>query len=142
DSERLQNLAGQESNGGQRPVPEPHRRTPSAAKPRLFGWRECQRNVQSVADLLDHPFDIEEVDRPLRLAPMRTDRAEHDQRQAPMLAHPLALPMIGAPYFEKRAIAGSVRAIEDDRLQQTGQERKTHRADVFRKSVRDGDRLL
>src|SRR5207302_2643518 len=95
----------------------------TAAQPRLIGRGERHLDAHLRGDLLDDAFDVEEVDRPLRVSPERSDRSVQYDRDAMMLADFLAFAMIRTPDFEQCTVARSVRAVEDDGIEHCRQQR-------------------
>ncbi len=96
-------------------------------------------------DLFHDPLDVEEIDRPLRIAPERSDRAVEDDGDAMMFSYMVVgcrLSVVRPADFEQRAVACAVGAIEGDRFQQTGKQRQAHRLDCLGERIRDRDRCL
>ena len=87
--------------------------------------------MQSLTERFEDTLRVEEV-----------RCAEHRQCSLTDLSHSTVAAVICAADFEYCAFARSIRAIEDNALQESGQERQPHRRQILRERVRHGNGLL
>src|SRR5207302_137567 len=91
---------------------------------------------------LDDAFHVVEVGGALAVAPELAERAVHDDGRAAMLVDLVTLPVVRAADLEQRSVARAVRAVVDDCLEESRQQRQAHRRDVLVDGVGDGDGRL